>query len=140
MDYFVWATIFLTVWAAIGPLVGIRYGQELAKRWQREHWIAEHKRREFGEILSAFLDVGNFLSLHYSKPILQGPHIEIADRLSTTVSSRMFISDFIKESGITADYIKAIEKLGTTKDVDAFLKTHWGIVEKIQAGVREIVT
>ena len=32
-------------------MVGVRYGQELAKRWQKEHWIADNKKEEYREVL-----------------------------------------------------------------------------------------
>jgi len=51
MDGFVWSTIILGVWAAIGPLVGVRYGHDLAKRWQKEHWISDNKKQEYRELL-----------------------------------------------------------------------------------------
>jgi hypothetical protein len=53
MDVLVGSTIILGIWAAVGPLVGIRYGQELAKRWQKEHWIAQNRKQEFQEVLEA---------------------------------------------------------------------------------------
>jgi len=29
MNFFMWSTIILGIWAALGPLVGVRYGNEL---------------------------------------------------------------------------------------------------------------
>jgi hypothetical protein len=43
--------INLAIWVAVGPLVGVRYGQELAKRWQREQWIRENRNEECRELL-----------------------------------------------------------------------------------------
>jgi len=56
MNFFVWATIILGIWAALGPLVGVRYGHVLSKRLQKEHWIADNKKQEYREVLSALAD------------------------------------------------------------------------------------
>jgi len=40
------------VWAAVGPLVGVWIGAVLAKRWQREQWIADNKRAEYRKLLT----------------------------------------------------------------------------------------
>jgi len=47
----VWSTILLAIWAAFGPLLGVRYGQELARRWQKEQFIRDSKRSEYREVL-----------------------------------------------------------------------------------------
>ncbi|MFL6312589.1 MAG: hypothetical protein ACJ71W_10820 [Terriglobales bacterium] len=44
------------VWAAVGPLIGVRYGQELARRNQKTQWAADSKKKEFKELLSV-LDI-----------------------------------------------------------------------------------
>lgn len=53
MDMFVASTIILATWGALGPLVGVRYGQTLARRWQKEHFVREGKRQEYREVLRA---------------------------------------------------------------------------------------
>jgi hypothetical protein len=49
--FFVLSTIILGVWAPLGPLVGIRYGHELSKRLQREHWLRDNEKQEYREVL-----------------------------------------------------------------------------------------
>jgi len=52
MDPFVIATIILTVWAALGPLVGVRYGNELARRSARMQWLADARTKEWRGLLT----------------------------------------------------------------------------------------
>jgi hypothetical protein len=52
MDVFVWSTIFLGIWGLVSPFVGIRYGQDLARRWQKEHWTNDNARQECRELIS----------------------------------------------------------------------------------------
>ncbi len=59
IDTFVWSTIILAVWGAVGPLVGVRYGQKLAKRWQREQWIREN-RKEVASYWEQFMNSLSF--------------------------------------------------------------------------------
>jgi hypothetical protein len=56
MDIFVSSTIFLGIWGLISPFVGIRYGYELSARAQRRQWIAENKKLEYREVLTALRD------------------------------------------------------------------------------------
>src|SRR5690242_9343170 len=53
MDFFICSTIILAIWGALGPLVGVRYGQELSSRFQRSQWIAENRKQECRELLGA---------------------------------------------------------------------------------------
>ena len=46
-------TIFLSLWAAVGPVVGILVGAYLTKQWQREQWLADNRKEECRELLSA---------------------------------------------------------------------------------------
>jgi len=51
MDFFVVSTIILGVWAAVGPLVGVRYGDELSQRSKRRQWLADENTKEWRELL-----------------------------------------------------------------------------------------
>ncbi len=41
----------LGVWAAVGPLVGVRYGNELSQRSTRRQWLADERTKEWRELL-----------------------------------------------------------------------------------------
>lgn len=46
-------TTGLTLWAYIGPLVGIAFGHWLSRSWQFKQWKLENRRQEYREVLSA---------------------------------------------------------------------------------------
>jgi hypothetical protein len=46
-------TIFLNIWAAVGPLLGIFGGAYLTRLWQRKQWLADNRKEECRELLSA---------------------------------------------------------------------------------------
>jgi hypothetical protein len=52
MNYFVVSTAVLTGWAALGPLLGVRYGQELSRRFQRAQWVSDNKKQEYKDLIS----------------------------------------------------------------------------------------
>jgi hypothetical protein len=87
IDIFVWSTIILAIWGAVGPLVGVRYGQELAKRWQREQWIRENRKEECRELLNAIYEqFPSRTTLTYEQMFSQ-------DNLSRIFKSRIFIAE-----------------------------------------------
>lgn len=49
---FVWATIILAVWGAIGPLVGIYIGHRLLRDQHRRQWLADNKIQEWREVIT----------------------------------------------------------------------------------------
>lgn len=77
-DPFVWATIILGIWAALGPLVGVRYGNELTTRSQKRHWTSDNVKQECRELISAMANTFTIFIPYYAKTSLgfSGPHDE----------------------------------------------------------------
>ena len=46
-------TIYLALWGAIGPLVGIWIGHVLSRSWQREQARLDNKKQEYKELMGA---------------------------------------------------------------------------------------
>jgi hypothetical protein len=44
--------VFLNIWAAVGPLVGVALGSWLATKSQRKHWLLDNKRAEYRKLLA----------------------------------------------------------------------------------------
>jgi hypothetical protein len=87
IDIFVWSTIILAIWGAVGPLIGVRYGQELAKRWQREQWIRENRKEECRELLDAIYEQSPSATFVSSEQMLS------EDNLLRIFKSRIFIAE-----------------------------------------------
>jgi hypothetical protein len=49
-----WVTVFLTIWAPVGPLVGILVGHYLTRSWERRQWIADNQKEEYKKLLGGF--------------------------------------------------------------------------------------
>jgi len=52
MTIFVWATVILAIWAAVGPLVGIYVGHHLLRSQQRRQWLADNRIQEWREVMT----------------------------------------------------------------------------------------
>jgi hypothetical protein len=91
-DFLLWSTIILGIWAAVGPIVGIRYGQELAKRWQKEQWLRENRKQECRELLDAMHQYSVVTSLTPNNTK------EVAGNLIAVFGSRIFIADDLRKS------------------------------------------
>jgi hypothetical protein len=77
-DIFLWSTIILAIWGAVGPLVGVRYGQELAKKWQRQQWISENRKQECRELLN--LMAANYFAKNVARGRQARPEDHALDR------------------------------------------------------------
>jgi hypothetical protein len=104
MNYFMWSTIILTVWAASGPLVGVRYGQELARRNQKIQWIADSKKKEFKELLGV-LDV--VFAFHVREGQMskadkasQSEYFDMSHKAMWCIRDRLFIAKEMEENKI----------------------------------------
>lgn len=104
MDYFVWSTGILTVWAALGPLLGVRYGQELAHRYQRERWIADSKKKEFKELLGVLDSVVAFHLreglISKEKKAPQSEYLDMNHKAMWCIRDRLFIAKEMEEHKI----------------------------------------
>src|SRR6267378_2982277 len=136
MDFFVWATIILGIWAALGPLVGVYYGHVLSKRWQKEHWIAENKKQEYRELLTTltrtFGSIVNIsLAMIAHGPEEQRAHAEMEAQALMTIRDRIFIAGELREMKLGEKWIKAARDFDNTRDYDAFAKSFGEITRLI---------
>jgi hypothetical protein len=144
MDFFVWSTIILAIWAAVGPLVGVRYGSELSKRVQREHWINDNAKQECREVLStlttAFAVIVRYHAVPISGPPISGPHDsgemrerdEVERRSLETLHSRLFIADELEKRQIRERWVKAIRQYEDKADRTTFSREFGSISQEIR--------
>jgi hypothetical protein len=143
-DIFVWSTIILTIWGAVGPLIGVRYGQDLAKRWQRQHWVNDNAKQECRELISTMADTFT-IQLKYYAPSsstipISGPHDETemreherAFRASLEIFySRLFISDELLKLKIRDRWIAALSEYKEGRDGQKFSHDFGTLVAEIR--------
>jgi hypothetical protein len=143
-NIFVWSTIILAIWGAVGPLFGIRYGQELAKRWQRQHWVNDNAKQECRELISTMADTFTVQLKYYAKSSgelpISGPHSETemreherAFRASLEIFySRLFISDELVKLKTRDRWIASLRDYKEGGDKDKFAREFGALVEEVR--------
>jgi hypothetical protein len=125
MDFFMWSTIVLGIWSALGPLVGILIGHSITKAWQKEQWIAENKKQEYRELLSILSKAFTLLVHYHLNETEQSSEDEArvaeaeADALRT-MHDRIFIVKEIQEENVLPRWINAVREFKKTSDSEVF--------------------
>ena len=93
--------VFLSLWAAVGPLVGVLLGGYLAIRAQKKHWILDSKKEEYRELISTLTQTLNVLLDFHAFMVAQGPEEQRAAHIAkmkalAVIGDRLFISDEVK--------------------------------------------
>jgi hypothetical protein len=154
MDYFIWSTGILTAWAALGPLFGVRYGQELARRSQRQHWINDNARQECRELISVMADTFSVLLKYYLPSIIGsgtevfGPwnerdkrELEQARKASTEIFYRhLFIADQLEARKIRNRWLAAIGEFEKGKDGSKFANEFGTIIGEVRVIARTFIS
>jgi hypothetical protein len=110
MDFFVGSTIVLGIWAAVGPLVGVRYGDELSRRSQRKQWLLDNKKEEFRELIGVFMKDINAVTPDNTN---LGYVIEV-------IYNRLFIAEEIKQINLQSRWMDILLTYAVDKDRDTF--------------------
>jgi hypothetical protein len=137
-----WLTLTLTIWAAIGPIVGLLAGHLLSRSSQRKHWIADCKKQEYGELLRALMRHHFLLEDYLGSP---GPMVgelerrikEREEEAAIVIKNRMFLRRQIESLGIYERWGRSIKEFRKTQDVatfsgsfDELQKAIWNEVKK----------
>lgn len=116
LDIFVISTIVLAVWGAIGPLVGVRYGHELAKKSQREHWVNDNAKQEYRELVSVLFQSANIAIANRTlgRETTQAEddkEFEADSAFLEAVNTRLFIRQFVEDAKIEERWQKSVQRV-----------------------------
>ena len=143
MDYFMWSTSILAVWAAVGPLVGIRYGQELARRFQKTQWVIDNKKAEYRELLGS---MANTQRLIWEAGITGSSKVspeqlaifwKIHAETSRTIQDRIFIEKVVQDLRVLTAWTDIMLKLDETRKVVDFLNEVTMLRDAIMKAARQ---
>lgn len=115
-------TVFLTAWAAIGPIIGLVIGNALQSRGQHKQWRRDNVRQECRELLGqlsatlfAFLDWVKVVRFeqHNGKAsenaiVVTQQYSEAVVNLHRNLGSRLLIANEIKDAKIALRWQKEI--------------------------------
>jgi hypothetical protein len=133
-----WVTIFLTLWASVGPLVGILIGHHLVKSWQRRQWLADNQKEEYRRVLAGLNRVNMALSQQYCYGNVDAQEIKQAlEELTIALNTTLFIREFLEESKVAGNVLAAIRKLDQGGSFDDYHKEYWKAINLIIASAEE---
>jgi len=119
--------IFLSVWAIVGPLIGVALGSWLTTRNQRKHWIADNKKDEYRELLrvlnASTKTISNFhAQMGFRSGEEERKTEEAKDEALIAIETRLFIRDEILKIKLRERWLYAIRELETGGHSLAFVR------------------
>ena len=114
-------TVFLTIWAAVGPLVGILIGHYLLRSWQRKQWFADNRLREWRELIGTLFTSFSTISLLGNKrENLTAESVQEhydADTIALlTINNRIYIDKEVEQEKIHARWNSLVSSFEQSKD------------------------
>jgi len=97
-------TLVLSIWAGVGPLVGLMVGHYLIRSWQTRQWILDARKIEFRELLSALSTMSKeLLAFTATRQFYRGTEwdrlIEAQKSAFAIIMDRIYIAEDIKNLG-----------------------------------------
>jgi hypothetical protein len=113
------------VWAGVGPLIGVLVGAYIANRNQRKQWIADSKKHEYQELITAMTRAFNAMLNRSAPMVAYGPEEQRAfaaaeDEALITISDRIFIWEELDKLKILQRWQELTRNLNARGDIQAF--------------------
>ena len=139
-----WFTPVLTVWAALGPLIGIWMGHHLLRSQQRKQWIVDHRIEEWRELLAVLANsftMTRQVSNEIETPALKLEKLTInlaaRSQAGDVLLNRLFIAKEVGELKLHHRWVKALQQYDTDQDTTQFGTQFGEIVRSIREKARE---
>ncbi|MGA9393661.1 MAG: hypothetical protein WBV69_24730 [Candidatus Sulfotelmatobacter sp.] len=127
-----WVTVFLTIWAAAGPVVGILTGHYLTRSWQRRQWIADNRKDEYRKLLAGLNRLNMVLVQDHTNQNVGIQEIkEAMEEISIALNTSLFIVDFLEESKVADDVLQASRQFKQGGSFDDYRQKYWKAVNSI---------
>jgi hypothetical protein len=108
-------TLALSIWAGIGPLVGLLAGHYLLRSWQREQWLLDSRKQEFRELITALTDTIVHLMMftpayEVGKGAEEFDELKAAQKIAMRVlADRIYIAEDLRELNAAERFFEAIQ-------------------------------
>jgi hypothetical protein len=131
-------TLYLALWGALGPLVGIIVGHVLTRSWQRKQWILDCRKEEFREVTSDLTaaTIELMMFIHSQRSHLPQPQTTWLDahRVATkTLASRIYIAPELKKLDVATRYLQIDEEIRESGASSASLDKMSALMDDIVA-------
>jgi hypothetical protein len=128
-DIFVWATIILAIWGAVGPLVGIYIGHHLLRSQQRRQWLADNRIQEWRDVITTLqkslvlitqFDAARNLSTIEEKKAGMPAVLDARAVALSVLSNRIFIAREVRHHKMFDKWKKAVDEFDGDHDAGKF--------------------
>jgi hypothetical protein len=118
-----WVTIFLTLWAPVGPLIGLLIGHFLSRSEQRRQWVADNEVKEWRELLTTLTtSFQTVVRTDKSIPAVPGEEIQ---RMTENLNARMLANEVLANRIFIAREVRKAELFNRwRKGLEEFDKDH----------------
>lgn len=133
-----WMTVFLTIWAAVGPLVGILVGHHLTASWQRKQWIADNQKDEYRRVLAGLNQLNLVLTQLHTHGNIDVQKLKGAmEEVTLASNTSLFIHEFFEKSKVLGDVLDASRTLSQGGSYDDYQREYWKAVNSIIAAAKK---
>jgi hypothetical protein len=134
-----WVTVFLTIWAPVGPLVGILVGHYLTRSWERRQWIADNQKEEYKKLLGGFNRLNMSISTYQVMGIGSLPDLKQAmEEISIAANTSLFITEFLEKTKVIGDLHEASETLVKGGSFEKYRQHYWKAVNQVLDAAKKI--
>ena len=119
--------VFLSVWGALGPLVGVVLGGLLTMWLQRRQWQINNKKEEYRELISTLTRSFNVILDAHTPMVAHGPEEQRAAheaeiRALVVIRDRLFINDEVRQINLLDRWRDAVHDISTHGHSTAFAR------------------
>jgi hypothetical protein len=134
-----------SIWMVAGPLVGIFVGAEIASRNQRRHWVADNKKDEYRELMTALSQAFDAVLEERTPMVAHGPDQQRAiakakGQVPIIIGDRVFIAEEVKELRILDRWMLAVRTFFESGDEKAFALAFVHITHDLSESAKKVMS
>jgi hypothetical protein len=125
-----------STWPFVGPLIGVLIGAYLSNRNQKKQRVADNKKQEYRELMSAFSEAFNAVldgavPMHPYGPEEQQAFARAKTELVTTIGDRLFIVQELENMKALDRWMRAVSNFHSAGNEEVFTQAFVGITADI---------
>ena len=108
--------LILSIWAGLGPIIGLVVGHYLKSSWEDKRWTLDARKAEFRELVSALSNVGVLMCSPVEDKITLGPKwLEAEQNALRTIIDRIYIYKEVRELKVYERFLEARNEAGNAR-------------------------
>jgi hypothetical protein len=118
-----WVTLFLTIWAPVGPLIGLVIGHYLSRSQQRRRWLADERTKEWRELLTTLTtSMTTIIQCRQGGRTVEmmKNHLRASVAAGEVLSNRLLIAKEVRQRQLLDRWHEAVHSFESDGDAEAF--------------------